>query len=110
MLISPISEDGQTTNLRTSMKGTHFAVGLVASLCITVPLFALLAMPECQLSHTPSEIQACFDRVSFSRNACIGVMAVFLIASIVLHIRSSKGTPWTLVGLALAPWIVIFAT
>ncbi|MEG3143350.1 hypothetical protein U1839_01670 [Sphingomonas sp. RT2P30] len=92
------------------MKGTHFAAGLVVSLCMTVPLFALLAMPECQLSRTESQIQRCFDRVSFERNACIGVMAVFLIASIVLHIRSSKGTPLALAGLALAPWVVIFAT
>jgi hypothetical protein len=92
------------------MKGTHFAVGLVVSLCLTTPMLAALAMPECQLSHTESEIQGCFDRVSFGRNACIGVMAVFLMASIVLHIRSSKGTPWALVGLALAPWVIIFAT
>ncbi|MFA5966000.1 MAG: hypothetical protein WC804_18440 [Sphingomonas sp.] len=92
------------------MKGTHFAVGLVVSLCMAAPLLAVFAMPECQMSRTQSEIQGCFDRVSFGRNASIGVVALFLIASILLQIRASKGTPWALIGLALAPWVVIFAT
>lgn len=92
------------------MKGSHFAVGLVVSLCLATPMLAALAMPECQLNRTPSDIRACFDRVSFSRSACLGVVAVFLMASILLQVRSSKLTPWALVALVLAPWIVIFAT
>jgi hypothetical protein len=92
------------------MKGTHFAAGLAVSLCLTVPMLAVFAMPECQLSRSQADMEACFERVSFGRNTYLGAMALFLMASILLQSRCSKWTPWALVGLAVSPWLIIYAT
>ena len=90
------------------MRHVGFAALLLLALFVAMPTAIVWAMNECQLHDNQAAVENCFQGADRAETVWLATVVVASVASITLHLLSSRWKFAALVVLALGPWLTMF--